>query len=70
MKKVITEQENRNADPRCFACRHFFITYDPQFPYGCRVVGFKSRSMPSREMAVNSGIECQFFTQKSGESAG
>lgn len=48
----------------CYACRHFYITYEPKFPYGCRAVGFKSRLMPSQEMVNNSGIECQLFTEK------
>jgi hypothetical protein len=48
----------------CYVCRHFYITYDPKFPYACRVAGFKSRLMPSQEMVNSSGIECQFFTEK------
>ncbi len=48
----------------CFSCRYFFITYDPQFPYGCRAARFKSRRMPSKEMSVSSGIDCQFFSRK------
>lgn len=51
-----------DGEVNCFACRHFHITYDPRFPYGCRAAGFKSRSLPSREMAANSGMACQFFT--------
>jgi hypothetical protein len=26
----------RESDIDCYSCRYFFITYDPQFPYGCR----------------------------------
>lgn len=48
----------------CFSCRHFYITYDPRFPYGCRAAGFKSRGMPSREMMANSQMACQFFAVK------
>lgn len=48
----------------CFSCQHFFITYDPNFPYGCRAVGFKSRPLPSKEMYLNSCIECQLFEGK------
>ncbi len=48
----------------CYSCLHFYITYDPQFPYGCRAVRFKSRRMPAKEMSANSGIDCQFFTGK------
>ncbi len=48
----------------CFSCLYFFITYDPQFPYGCRAARFKSRRMPSKEVFLSSGIDCQFFTRK------
>ena len=48
----------------CFSCSHFYITYDPPFPYGCRAVGFKSRQMPSQEMLASSGIDCQYFVEK------
>jgi len=48
----------------CLSCRHFFITYDQYFPYGCRSAGFKSRLLPAKEMLANSGLECQFFKEK------
>jgi len=48
----------------CFSCRHFYITYDPPFPYGCRAACFKSRRTPSQEMFASSGIDCQFFAEK------
>lgn len=51
----------------CFACRHFFITHNPRFPYGCRAVGFKSRFLPSQEMQRNSGLPCQLFEEKDRE---
>ncbi|MCE5273653.1 MAG: uracil-DNA glycosylase [Syntrophaceae bacterium] len=59
-----TDRKKLPADINCFACRHFFITYDQHYPYGCRAVGFKSRVMPSKEMSANSGIECQLFSAK------
>lgn len=58
------EQKKPQTDINCFSCRHFYITYDRHFPYGCKAVGFKSRSMPSREMFVNSGTECLLFQEK------
>ncbi|HPI93915.1 MAG TPA: uracil-DNA glycosylase [Deltaproteobacteria bacterium] len=58
------KQQNRQTDINCFSCRHFYITYDRRFPYGCRAAGFKSRLMPSREMHVHSGMECLLFREK------
>lgn len=48
----------------CLACRHFYITYEPNHPYGCRVLAFKAKEMPSRVVYVSSGMECQSFTPK------
>ncbi|MHB8772367.1 MAG: uracil-DNA glycosylase [Syntrophales bacterium] len=55
-------KQEREID--CFCCRFFFITYEQQFPYGCRAARFKSRRMPSREMSASSGMDCQFFSEK------
>lgn len=49
------------AAPNCMKCEHHFITYDPQFPYGCRALGFKSRGQPCLEVRASSGMECQMF---------
>lgn len=62
--RVMADRAGRRTDINCFKCHHFFITYDPGFPYGCRAAGFKSRMMPSREMYVNSGMKCQAFEKK------
>jgi hypothetical protein len=55
---------SQETDINCFTCRHFYITYDPKFPYRCREARFKSRLMPSKEMYVNSGIDCQLYVKK------
>ncbi len=54
----------QGTEINCFSCQHFTITYDPQFPYGCRAACFKSRLMPSKEMSASSGMDCQFFAGK------
>ncbi len=56
--------EKQGGKVNCFSCLYFYITYDPQFPYGCRAVRFKSRRMPAKEMSASSGIDCQFFAGK------
>ena len=48
----------------CFSCEHFYITYEQRYPYGCRIIGFKSVRMPSIDVYVNSHIECGLFVQK------
>jgi hypothetical protein len=56
--------KGKPAEIDCFSCRHFFITHDRRFPYGCRKVGFKSKHLPSKEMYLNSNLECKVFEEK------
>jgi hypothetical protein len=56
------KQEGQDID--CFACIHFFITFDQAFPYGCKAAGFKSCTLPAKDMYANSGIACQLFQPK------
>ena len=53
-----------DAQPRCARCRHHYITHDVRFPYGCRALGFKSRSEPCREVLAASGEPCAYFERK------
>ncbi|MBN1664859.1 MAG: uracil-DNA glycosylase [Deltaproteobacteria bacterium] len=48
----------------CYACGHFYITYNPRFPLGCHATGARSRLLPSQEILNNSGLECRFFEEK------
>lgn len=48
----------------CFRCRHFSITWDKHFPYGCKAMGFKSRSLPSRDVYHASGAGCMSYREK------
>lgn len=48
----------------CRQCRHYFITWEPRTPYGCRAMGFKSQMLPSRHVYLSSGLECQMFSPK------
>ncbi len=67
MTKETDSDHTRDGEEKeinCLSCAYFYITYDVGFPYGCRVAGFKSRSMPSREMYAHSGMDCQLFTGK------
>ena len=61
---IVRDQKTQDVEINCFKCQYFYITHDGRFPYGCKAAGFKSRMMPSKEMYVNSGIECQVFQKK------
>ncbi|OGG93536.1 MAG: hypothetical protein A2527_11555 [Candidatus Lambdaproteobacteria bacterium RIFOXYD2_FULL_50_16] len=50
--------------PHCRQCRHYYITWDPTYPYGCRKMGFKSTKAPWDEVIDISGQTCQVFEPK------
>lgn len=50
--------------PICKNCKHFYITWDPKFPYGCKALQFKSKVLPSIEVRKHSGFECLKYDPK------
>nr|WP_248926537.1 uracil-DNA glycosylase [Paenibacillus hamazuiensis] len=48
----------------CFGCKHFYVTWDPSFPRGCRAFGFKTSEMPSALVLKSSGQPCMEYTKK------
>lgn len=50
--------------PECVKCMHYYVTYDPAKPYGCRAMGFKSRRLPAQVVYAASGLVCQLFALK------
>jgi hypothetical protein len=48
----------------CFKCKHFYITWDKNFPNGCKAFGFKAKSLPSVAVYEASGQNCQAFETK------
>nr|WP_072328796.1 MULTISPECIES: uracil-DNA glycosylase [unclassified Paenibacillus] len=49
----------------CLQCKHYFVTWDPQFPRGCRSYGVKTSQMPSALVYRSSGQPCLTFEMKS-----
>ena len=50
--------------PDCYRCRAFYVTYQPEHPYGCRTFHMKSRLLPSFAVRNASGNECHAFDPK------
>jgi len=48
----------------CFQCKHFFVTWEPANPRGCRAFGFKTPRLPSDVVLETSGEVCLKFTPK------
>jgi hypothetical protein len=53
-----------STDIDCKKCRHYYITWDRKFPYGCKAIQFKSVRLPSVEVFAASGIACLRFEEK------
>ena len=45
----------------CKNCKHFYVTYSLNFPWGCKAFGFKSKKYPYLEVYNNSGMKCALF---------
>lgn len=50
--------------PICGRCKHYYVTWEKQHPYGCRKWSFKSATMPSVSVYKASGTHCQIFENK------
>lgn len=50
--------------PTCQKCRHFYVTYEPSHPNGCRLFQFVSKQYPSQVVERESGKECTGYTPK------
>jgi hypothetical protein len=48
----------------CNKCTYFYVTWDKQYPRGCRAMNFKSREVPSTTVYEASGMQCQKFKKK------
>lgn len=48
----------------CFECQYLAITWDKNFPYACKKMGFKSKLLPSIQVKKDSNLDCQFFEKK------
>ncbi|WP_197057391.1 hypothetical protein [Pontibacillus halophilus] len=57
--------ERRN----CFQCKHFYTTWNPAFPRGCKAYGFKGRELPSVVVHHATGEPCKAFEVK-GKASG
>jgi hypothetical protein len=52
----------------CFNCIYFFVTWDSNFPRGCKAMDFKSKKMPSVVVYEASGMPCTKFKAKKDKS--
>jgi hypothetical protein len=53
----------------CWQCRHFATSWDPALPYMCKLMGFKSKMLPSIQIVQLDGRPCQGFDAKPAKPA-
>ena len=54
----------KNHRINCHNCQHYFVTWVPAQPHGCRTMGFRSYHLPSAVVYQNSGCDCNAFEPK------
>jgi len=48
----------------CRKCIHYFVTWKPLKPHGCKVYGFEAKQIPSMVVFSSSGLACQSYEEK------
>jgi len=65
LDKDVTQQPQR---PECQRCKFYYVTWDPNFPYGCRAFGFKSKVAPYLEVYSASQTSCLKFEPRNRDN--
>ena len=61
-KKPLSKNSNKIID--CHKCEHYYVTWDKDFPHGCKAMGFKSKRLPSIVVHDNSYANCLLYKNK------
>lgn len=59
---MIEQKINKKA--LCLDCANYYLTWENNFPYGCKAFGFKSSNIPCKEVKKSSGDECLYYVKK------
>jgi hypothetical protein len=52
------------SKPNCVQCKHFYITWNPKIPNGCKKFGIQCQDKPSNIVAAAGMGDCQGFEPK------
>ena len=52
------------SKPNCTQCKHFYITWDPKIPNGCKQYGIQCKDLPSKIVASAGMGDCNGFEAK------
>ncbi|MGE5677485.1 MAG: uracil-DNA glycosylase [Pseudomonadota bacterium] len=53
-----------NEKVNCISCIYYYITWDNNFPKGCKLFEIKSRRMPSDVVREATGESCRNYAEK------
>jgi hypothetical protein len=63
--KHLQENKYENMEKiNCRTCKYFYVTWDRNFPNGCKAYGFKSQEFPSVFVYKSSGSACKGYVKK------
>jgi hypothetical protein len=52
------------SKPNCHQCKHFYITWNPKIPNGCKKFQIQCKDQPSAIVAAAGQGECQGYELK------
>ena len=62
------EQAEKDSHGRrkinCLHCRFFEVTWDQDYPRGCKIFGIKGKDLPSVAVRAATGRDCPSFKPK------
>jgi hypothetical protein len=53
-----------NEKRNCITCSHYYVTWDKNFPKGCRLFEFKTSRLPSEVVRESTGEVCKNHVEK------
>jgi len=59
---------NEKKEISCYKCKYFYITWDKNFPNGCKALGFKTAKNPAQVVYESSGMICLAYSPKPEKS--
>jgi hypothetical protein len=65
VNKLFSGKQARNTAKSkyidCHRCMHYYVTWDEDFPHGCRAMKFKGQQLPSALVYQSSGMSCLLY---------
>lgn len=48
----------------CLKCIHYYVTWEKDYPRGCRALNFKTRYFPASVVSNSSGMPCLYYKER------